>query len=373
MKQEKKICLAIPFLYTGGGAEGSTRRLYREMKKQYSTTLLTLHESDVPEEVVSLGFSQSFFTKFFMLLQQAKAVAVYCQKENIDTLVCNLPRMNTIGVLSRIIYGNRSQLVLITRNANPGKKINYLFIAYLWKYADWNISVSKGGENMLRSQGLTNTKTIYNVFDFNLIDEKLAERMEERDKDLFESSRKTIINVGRLHKQKGQTHLIDAFAKYHKTNPQSQLLILGEGVLRTMLQKQIDALDLSDHVRLLGKRENVFPYLVKADLFVLSSLYEGLPTVLIEAAYSGASIVASDCVSGPREILTQDLDYTDLITYPHNTPLGQIISLPTDPTYAVQLGEAINKPQQQQGVFDRNLYEQERIMAQWEEIFYTEV
>jgi glycosyltransferase involved in cell wall biosynthesis len=83
----------------------------------------------------------------------------------------------------------------------------------------------------------------------------------------------------------------------------ARLLILGDGPLRGELQDLIDSLDLQEHVRLEGYVDNPLKYFARADVFVLSSLVEGLPNVLVEAMLCGCTPVSTDCPTGPRELL----------------------------------------------------------------------
>jgi glycosyltransferase involved in cell wall biosynthesis len=111
-----------------------------------------------------------------------------------------------------------------------------------------------------------------------------------------------ILAIGRLTKQKGFDTLIRAFSEVRKQR-QVHLLILGEGEDRVPLTNLIKELNLDTEVRLPGFVSNPYPYLVNASLFVLSSRWEGLPTVLVEALYCEVPIIATDCPSGSREIL----------------------------------------------------------------------
>jgi glycosyltransferase involved in cell wall biosynthesis len=111
-----------------------------------------------------------------------------------------------------------------------------------------------------------------------------------------------VLAVGRLHPQKDYPTLLEAFAQVRQARP-ARLLILGEGGERSRLEALIHQLGLEEDVSLPGFVENPFAYMSHASVFVLSSRWEGLPTVLIEALYCGAPLVATDCPSGPREIL----------------------------------------------------------------------
>ncbi len=111
-----------------------------------------------------------------------------------------------------------------------------------------------------------------------------------------------IVAVGRLELQKDYPTLFQAFAIARQSR-EIRLMILGEGILRPQLEQQIEEMGLQEDIRLEGFVKNPFAYVARSDLFVLSSIFEGLPTVLIEAMAVGTPVVATDCPSGPREIL----------------------------------------------------------------------
>jgi glycosyltransferase involved in cell wall biosynthesis len=109
--------------------------------------------------------------------------------------------------------------------------------------------------------------------------------------------------VGRLTEQKAFDVLLAAFAILRTKLAAGTLFILGEGEMRSELQALVEKLGMKDHVFMPGADLNPFRYMSKADVFVLSSRYEGLPNVLIQALFVGTRCVATDCISGPREIL----------------------------------------------------------------------
>ncbi len=117
-----------------------------------------------------------------------------------------------------------------------------------------------------------------------------------------ESSIPTIIAAGRLAPWKGFGDLIHAIALV-RAQRSVRLLVLGDGPLRHELQSQIDVLGLADCVQLVGYVENPLKYFSCANVFVLSSHVEGLPNVLLEAMMCGCTPVATDCPTGPREVL----------------------------------------------------------------------
>ena len=113
---------------------------------------------------------------------------------------------------------------------------------------------------------------------------------------------KIILTVGRLQAQKNFKFLIQSFARLRR-HENLKLVIIGEGALRHTLQSQIDEHKLSDRVSMPGWTANPYAFMSRADVFVMSSNWEGFPMVLIEALACGCRIVSTDCVSGPSEVL----------------------------------------------------------------------
>ena len=119
--------------------------------------------------------------------------------------------------------------------------------------------------------------------------------------------RPVFLNVGRLHRQKGQDLLIEAFALVAQELKDWQLLILGEGPARSALAQRIDQLGLGTRVELAG-RSDPFPWYEAAGVFVFSSRHEGMPNALLEAMLAGLPVVVSDSTAGHRELVLDGVD-----------------------------------------------------------------
>ncbi len=118
----------------------------------------------------------------------------------------------------------------------------------------------------------------------------------------------TLIAIGRLQPVKGFDLSISAFAKLRNKYPDWHLTILGEGPIRDELEDLCNQLQLTERVHFLGQVKNVNAYLRQADIFVLSSRFEGFPMALCEAMACGVPVIATDCLSGPREIITDGVN-----------------------------------------------------------------
>jgi len=215
------------------------------------------------------------------------------------------------GVNTRVIVSSHTTLSRFLRYSPIRVRLSptaFLLRHFLWFYswADAIAPVSQGvAEDLTHIAGkpLKQMRVIYNP----VVTPELFEKANETvDHPWFATGEPPVIlGVGRLNVQKDFPSLIRAFALVRKRLP-VRLMILGEGEERPQLEALIRELGLSAEVALPGFVSNPYAFMSKAAVFVLSSAYEGLPTVLIEAMAVGTPVVSTDCPSGPREILEFD-------------------------------------------------------------------
>ncbi|SER55220.1 Glycosyltransferase involved in cell wall bisynthesis [Butyrivibrio fibrisolvens] len=219
--------------------------------------------------------------------------------------------------IANILTGNKHSRVIATVHSKlsaSGFDWKYKYIVFplvkmFYNKADQVVAVSKGIEDDLRDNLKytgDNIITIYNGFDFEKIIESSNESLSQEEMD-FISGKKVIVAVGRLCRAKGYWNLIRAFSLISSKDDKVRLLIIGDGEHRDYLHKLCKDMGLDKVVLLTGNVDNPFKYIKKSDVFVMSSLYEGLPSSLIEAMSLHVPCVATDFQSGAREILAPSL------------------------------------------------------------------
>ena len=259
---------------------------------------------------LKLNTSMRGFGKLLYLFSLVR----YLRKEKPAALIC--PDFINFGSIAKQLARVPTQVIIGSHN-NLSNYFQYQSVTYrksltafllrrfLWFYswADYIVSVSQGlADDLAKIAGrpLKNIRVIYNPV---VTPELLEKAKEPLDHPWFAPGEPPVIlGVGRLHRQKDFPTLIRAFALVRQHKP-ARLMILGEGSERYKLEALIDELGLTNEIALPGFISNPYAFMSKASVFVLSSLYEGLPTVLIEAIAVGKAVISTDCPSGPAEIL----------------------------------------------------------------------
>ncbi len=315
----------------GGGAEKVASDLSLNLSKKYDISILTFFH--FPEIYPFKGkyytiqerhHFRGVFLRYFKIHKIIKSISP-------DIIITFMNKTSFWIIPFMYIYKNDSPLI-ISLNTNPNfhyrKRLygKYLIrFLYPLKKVSTIVPVSKELKNILvnkyRLDGMK-IRPIYNGFDIEGIQKLAKENVSDYNEILNNTSLIKFITIGRLSKEKGHKYLINAFSKVIKEIPNSRLFIIGEGPLRAKLMKSIKDKQLENKVILLGTKKNPYKYLSKADIFVLSSLHEGLPTVLIEALVCNLPIVSTDCETGPKEILANG-KYGILTNVADSSDLGE--------------------------------------------------
>lgn len=235
----------------------------------------------------------------------------YLRTERPSCMLSTLGQANVIAIAARAIAAPRMRLVV--REANTlsvlSKHSNSLrdrLIAQLsptlYRHADAVIAPSRGVADDLQRM-MRNSKNpvvvIPNPIDSMAIRQQAAAPL---DHPWIAAGVPIVLAVGRLSAQKDLPTLLEAFAQVLQ-HRDARLLILGDGEERAKLEQRVREKGLSAVVDLHGFADNPFSYMARAAVYVLSSRFEGLPNALLQALAVGTPTVATDCPSGPREIL----------------------------------------------------------------------
>jgi len=226
-----------------------------------------------------------------------------------DALLSALTDCNLTAILAqRFTYGSK---IVISEHTTPSLPLRsrpagstvLRMMRRLYPKADKIVAVSQGvADDLISLLNLPTEKVtvIYNP----VVAPELFERAQKPiNHPWLEQNRlPVILAVGRLTKAKDYPTLFRAFSLVRQVRP-AKLLILGEGEERANLERLATELGIQNDVSMPGFVDNPFAFMSKSSVFVLSSAWEGLPTVLIEALACGCPVVATDCRSGPREIL----------------------------------------------------------------------
>jgi glycosyltransferase involved in cell wall biosynthesis len=242
----------------------------------------------------------------------APALAAYLRSERPDALLSAANHVHLAALVAHALSGGRARLVLRVSNhltPQPGAPRGLFALARrqatrrLFPRAHACIAVSCGvAEDLVRFAHVPESRieTIYNPIDTAELARRAAEPADHPW--LAPGEPPLVLAAGRLHAQKDFATLIRAFALLRARRP-ARLAILGEGALAEPLREKAREAGVADDVLLPGYVANPMSWMARAAVFALSSAWEGLPGVLIEALACGCTCVSTDCPSGPAEIL----------------------------------------------------------------------
>lgn len=302
-KSDQKILFFMP-LIGGGGVEKNffliAKFLSKKFKKIYICSTYIKNKPKLSNNIIFLNrkntkiknhiliYLISLF-KLFKFLLSHKDVTILSFQANIYCII-----------ISKLFKSK----VIIRSNASPsGWANNYLkknIFKYFLKKSDEIIVNSRLFQREMKRNFNVKSKLIYNPLNKN---EVIKLSKINKKVDFFDKTKNLkILNIGRMTKQKDQLTLLKSINQIKNKLP-LRLIIMGSGKEKEKLLEFIKINKLNNFVKLVGYHKNPFNVLKKANLFILSSVYEGLPNVLLEAAALKKFIISSDCPTGPSEIL----------------------------------------------------------------------
>jgi glycosyltransferase involved in cell wall biosynthesis len=310
------------------GLETLIMNLYRNIdrsKVQFDFLAHYGEEADYNEEIRSLGgriyempviktTTKTYYRKIF---QYTKALNSFF-KEHDEFKVVHGHMTNTASIYMPIARKNgvkcciahshlaraRQGLTGIVTNLLqlPIEKVSDEYFSCSEKAAEWMFSKKNIKENKVK---IIKKAIDSEVYDYNEKNRNFYRKSLSLDKKFV------VGHVGRFYYQKNHDFLIDVFNDLVKINPDSVLLLIGEGVLRTKIDEKVKRLNLNDKVMFLGKRTDIAELMQAMDIFVMPSHFEGLPVVGIEAQAAGLQCIMSDKITNETNI-TNTIEFLPL-------------------------------------------------------------
>ncbi len=301
----KKIFFVLPSLF-GGGAEKVVLTLVKHIdKERFDPTLVLLNTNGsypIPKDtkVINLNVQRARYGIF--------KVAALLKKEKPDIVFSTLGHLNLLMSIIRVFFSKKIQFIARESNTvsmeNKTQRFTKLF-DFLYKrfYNNFDTIITQCNymkKDLIQNYGIKSEKItmIYNPVDTDMIEKNIAQTTTYK----LPKDKINLIAVGRLSRQKGFDILIEAMnlldEKYHLT-------ILGEGEEADTLKALSQKYNLQNQITFAGFQKNPHAIIKQSNLFVLSSRYEGLPNVLLEANSCGIGVVAFDTPGGTAEIIQE--------------------------------------------------------------------
>jgi glycosyltransferase involved in cell wall biosynthesis len=317
MDDKIKVLFFISSL-EGGGAERVMVTLLSNIEGSRIEPVLVLlypatespYREYLPEKIKVIVVERSS-DSFFAKIRQFTSFLRCVHRESPRILLSMLTHNNIMALCAGILLRIR---VIVCEHITLGEAIGtgegkrmlgvpvVPLVNILYGFADRVIAVSEGIKRNLIEEfriPASRIQVVYNPIDCDAITELSTVPPEH---PFFKGREPVVIGAGRLVMQKRFDILIKAFGSVVK-EMDARLIILGEGPERDALQKLVSDCGMEDNVSLAGFQGNPYQFLSRADVFALSSGFEGLPMVILEAMACGAPVISTDCRSGPREIL----------------------------------------------------------------------
>ncbi|NLV15444.1 glycosyltransferase [Haloarcula argentinensis] len=345
MEDTGPIAFFVPSL-TVGGAERVTVSVANGLSKRgYEVDLVvSYNEGDFQTDVagsVNLVDLETQCIPGVGIGASIPALVRYLRRQSPQILFSQMTYANDIHMISKILSGADTITISTIHNTlgmqeEPKEKLVQWLQRRLAHQSDQFVAVSEGvAESVVEYVGVDREKVsvLHNPIPVDEVQERARESV---DHPWIDSAKlDVVLGVGRLERAKNFGSLLRAFERVHAAQPDTRAIIVGRGSKRTELETLATELGIDDAVSFPGFVDNPYGYMAGADVLAMSSIHEGLPTVLIEALACGCPVVSTDCPSGPAEILKGG-EYGPLVDVDDDEGLAAAIqatlddSLPSD-------------------------------------------
>ena len=306
MKFKKKLLIFCPSIEEGG-VEKNLINITNSLSNFFDISLITANfnkKKFFSRKVKFISPRNNFFNNKSRFLKSIVSSFLYIKNYSSKNIVLSF-QANILAIILSKMFSNK---IIIRSNTAPSRYITNIYkkiiFTLFFKLADKIIVNSNEFNKEFFKFFNIKPTTIYNPIE-NLsflkrkANKKVSFHFFDKSKDVLK-----IVSIGRLVDQKDQMTILKAINEIKKKK-KMKLCLIGKGIMKNKLEKFIKLNQLSKIVKLVGYKKNIYPFLKKSDLFILSSIYEGLPNTLIEALTFGLKILSSDCKTGPSEILNK--------------------------------------------------------------------
>lgn len=310
----KKICIFMHG-FDGGGAEKMTVLLANALHKQGHEVVFCVRYEDgenrslLDEEIPVWNMELSKMSKLRRNVKNVRILRKILKEKNFDVMFSVTTEMSQIAAMSTWFLKERMPLIGVIHNTlsqevHSFQKIREFLFPVLHRRMDAMIAVSEAVRTDYIQVCSVEPDTVYTIYNPVVFDDIFRLAKEDTGHPWLVKDRnwKTLILSARLSYQKNHMLMLQTLQKLLKKDDY-RLILLGTGELEAELKMFCKENGLSEHVDFYGYTNNPYAFYAEADGVVLSSRFEGLPTVLIEALACESRIISVDCPSGPREIL----------------------------------------------------------------------
>ena len=302
MVKSKKLIIFIPSI-EDGGVEKNLYLISNFLSKKFQNIILITYQSSKKKKFLhNIKIVNPWFN--FLNIKGRYLKYIFCLLSLIRILLINRNYLilsfqaNIFAIFVAKIFDVK--IVSRSNSSSVGWSKNYIkqYIFKLYfKKADKIVVNSYDFKKEMDKKYMINTECILNPFEFS----KIKKLSNKKVKKIYNKNSLKLISLARLTSQKDFMTLLKSMKNLKRNKV--ELAIIGKGSEKVRLKRYILKNNLDDKVKLLGYKSNPFPYLKQANIFILTSKFEGSPNVLVEALFLKKFVISTNCPTGPKEIL----------------------------------------------------------------------
>lgn len=280
--------------------------------------------------LIDLGSSRTLLALHPLVkyLKTEQPVALLSAQTHNNVLAIWARRLSNVPL--RLVISEHTNILEVARWSEGRERLRPFIARLFYSQADAVVAVSKGVAQAVRRVSRLPEESIFVIYDPATTPELVTLAQQPLDHPWFAAGEPPVVlAVGRLVPEKNYPTLLRAFARLQ--HRPARLFILGEGKQREALAQLANELGISEHISMPGFDPNPYRFMARCGVFVLSSIWEGFAVVLAEALACGAQVVATDCPSGPAEIL-------------ENGRYGRLVPVGDDAAMAQAIEDALEHP-----------------------------